>query len=1046
MFSIMDSSPKKNNKEGTPPVVSPTGKFEGQSICLDPFDHTDAARTEDGLNAGRTEDGLMGSQEYQNALLKNDKVLTCEESQAESKLDCQQELLKHDVVLSGDMEEGTGNANESDSSDDSSLQSILRARDVLIGTGPLCHPSVIQKADGADDLGVGSVDVHVVGVAVTEEGRKKRKISCEVSNASNNTRASSDDSSAGNETSEAGRKKRKISCKVSNASKNTRASNDDSSAGKESPEAGRKKRKSSCEASKASKKTRASSNDSSVGKERSEREDDKKEQSDCEERPDRACSAAFAEAAQHDEVDDDADSEDSSVVFVCCVPSGQATERDRPAPDGKRKSDEKSDAENSDGFSSGSSIVSSSGSSTVVPAYVKRGNRKSGVLGKRKSEQDDKLPNGGGENGVPTEIGVMAETSSATVTSPGTWPASSSTLSSSSPSASLIALDAAQQHAVDCVKEDNNVSITGRAGTGKSEVIKAIIEWAQKEVKVVQVVCPTAISAQNLGPAVGAQTINRFFGLGRVKNVDSFNCRHQYVSNNWEDLDVLILEEVGMYKPDVLDWLEATARKRRKNEEFFGGIQVVCVGDFAQLSPIVENKNHDVWLKNVAQAPMKHFVNIPKMKRAYSFQSAFWRDANFKHVVLRKVYRQNCERFTQALSDIRDGKGCTKDVRWLVNKCKRQLEVSDGIRPTVMCCLKDYVEDVNKDALDALDGELHEYKSKNVEFDPIEGGSEDIPEKDGELHDDVFGGLPHNLKLKVNAQVMLSKNLDSQYVNGSRGIVSKFVRRPVVVGLTNDVVKVLDSSEFDEKKQGFRGLGPVNSTVRVGQQSYRFKKIQSFPLVKFLDGTTKLITPEKFESEHQGKVIVRYQLPLRLAWACTVHKVQGMTLDYAVFDMKGCFDKGHAYTGLSRVKDWKCLQIRNFSEDYLRTDGLVNKFHRSIDEGEDAVKKFLIEYAGELVVAAREATCRLLSGVSQFFVSGIWWYPYLKDTDLLGKLCEVAAYKKKRKMNQLQKWIEKHGPSDKYNGHYGSFDYEWLEAAFGEGARKKQTKLSDCLK
>ena len=119
--------------------------------------------------------------------------------------------------------------------------------------------------------------------------------------------------------------------------------------------------------------------------------------------------------------------------------------------------------------------------------------------------------------------------------------------------------------------------------------------------------------------------------------------------------------------------------------------------------------------------------------------------------------------------------------------------------------------------------------------------------------------------------------------------------------------------------------------------------------------------------------------------------------------MNGCFDKGHAYTGLSRVKDWNCLQIVGFQEAYLRTDGLVDRFHKAIEKGEDSVKSFLINDAG------------------------VWWYCFLGQS---GKLCPTAS--RRSGLNQFQKWIMKHGPGGGYSGHYGRLGDGWVEVALGK--------------
>ena len=135
-----------------------------------------------------------------------------------------------------------------------------------------------------------------------------------------------------------------------------------------------------------------------------------------------------------------------------------------------------------------------------------------------------------------------------------------------------------------------------------------------------------------------------------------------------------IIDEVGMLTADFLDWLDVNVRKvRRMFLEPFGGIQLIFVGDFAQLGPIPGS----ISLTQSAYAPNEEgadcFLNI-KECTAYAFQSAMWREANFDHIHLKRVYRQSDLGFIQALMDLRESKANSTLVETLVQECSSPLD------------------------------------------------------------------------------------------------------------------------------------------------------------------------------------------------------------------------------------------------------------------------------------------------------------------------------------------------------------------------------------
>lgn len=167
------------------------------------------------------------------------------------------------------------------------------------------------------------------------------------------------------------------------------------------------------------------------------------------------------------------------------------------------------------------------------------------------------------------------------------------------------------------------------------------------------------------------------------------------------------------------------------------------------------------------------------------------------------------------------------------------------------------------------------------------------------------------------------------------------------------------------------------------------------PVVRFLNNKTKIILPAKFERTlfRQG-TCSREQLPLRLAWALTIHKAQGCTLDWLICDLQGCFTAGQAYVALSRAKSMEGLQIRNFSPHHVLTNPLVDGFYQAL--AQESVPDFLRDQAG------------------------LWWYPLLRYPDWLAMFTQASGSAASRSnAAQFQEWVANYKPPDDYHGWMG---------------------------
>lgn len=309
-----------------------------------------------------------------------------------------------------------------------------------------------------------------------------------------------------------------------------------------------------------------------------------------------------------------------------------------------------------------------------------------------------------------------------------------------------------------------------------------------------------------------------------------------------------------------------------------------------------------------------------------------------------------------ALMDIREAKADSQRVRNLVHICSSPLENREGleipaeIKPTVLYCTNKNVDRENFENLAKLPdkGKIFEAKDSTSVSSAVNQGSYAFV--DSMLTKNSFFkdcSATKKIHLKVGAQVMLLQNLDIQkgLVNGSRGVVEAFKLCPVARDVINgeelligpDDVAKFPGCRYEDIK--------FHQQLDFDGKIWRIFRFDRFPLVRFVNDISRIITPFSFERTlyRQGKCI-RRQIPLRLAWALTIHKSQGATLDYVVCDLQGCFTSGQAYVALSRARSMLGLRIKNFNAKLVTADSLVEAFYDALDRQD--MTTFLEETAG----------------------------------------------------------------------------------------------------
>ena len=421
-----------------------------------------------------------------------------------------------------------------------------------------------------------------------------------------------------------------------------------------------------------------------------------------------------------------------------------------------------------------------------------------------------------------------------------------------------------QQRAFALIEQGKSIFLTGPGGTGKSFLLKTIYDVIpQRTEKHVAVTALTGCAALLIGRF--AKTLHSWAGVGLARESAAVLAatvrRSGKALRRWLGTDILIIDEVSMMTPELLEKLDAVAKLIRRNSKPMGGLQIVFVGDFYQLPPVIKEKEQEI---------------------PFLFESEIWREIVQETVCLTKILRQTDPVFHTILEEARKGalsQGSLEILKTRTNQPWQNLQ----IRPTLLFTRRAEVDNVNQRNLKALKTDRKVYYAETV-FAPIEGTkglTKDSPEIKKLVEKmDKDGPYMGELILAIGAQVMLLTNMDfdAGLVNGSRGVVTGF-----------------DSS--------------------------------GAPLVQFQKGAPTPVPAASWESaEWEG--ISRKQIPLKLAYAITIHKAQGATLDCALIDIgTSTFEYGQAYVALSRVKNLESLYVWDVEPTAFRAHPKVLAFY-----------------------------------------------------------------------------------------------------------------------
>ncbi|KAI5368000.1 putative AAA+ ATPase domain, DNA helicase Pif1, P-loop containing nucleoside triphosphate hydrolase [Septoria linicola] len=461
-----------------------------------------------------------------------------------------------------------------------------------------------------------------------------------------------------------------------------------------------------------------------------------------------------------------------------------------------------------------------------------------------------------------------------------------------------------QQHVLELVIEKKkSVFFTGSAGTGKSvlmrEIIASLRKKYQREPDRVAVTASTGLAACN----VGGVTLHSFAGIGLGKEdvpelVRKIK-RNQKAKHRWMRTKVLVLDEVSMVDGELFDKLESIARQIRNNGRPFGGIQLVITGDFFQLPPVPEGGR-------VAK---------------FAFDASTW-PTSIEHTIgLHHVFRQKDPVFAGMLNEMREGRLTQSSIE-AFKKLSRPLNYEDSLEATELFPTRQEVEKANTDRLGQLQGESFVFPARD-------GGSiQDKGQRDRLLSNCL---APESITLKKGAQVMLIKNIDETLVNGSLGRVIGFMDERQFDSYNNNEAAFLQSPGGT-----IQSNAGDSAPVDVRQMMQGITTSRKWPLIRFAiaDGTWRdlLCEPESWKIElPNGEVQAsRSQIPLILAWALSIHKAQGQTLDRVKVDLGRVFEKGQAYVALSRATNMGGLCVQRFDARKVQAHDKVRAFYSKL--------------------------------------------------------------------------------------------------------------------
>ncbi len=408
----------------------------------------------------------------------------------------------------------------------------------------------------------------------------------------------------------------------------------------------------------------------------------------------------------------------------------------------------------------------------------------------------------------------------------------------------------------------NNIFLTGKAGTGKTTFLHKLKENTPKRMIIT---APTGVAAIN----AGGVTLHSFFQLPFGPFVPGSETHQQRQRHRFskekvsiiKSLDLLVIDEISMVRADLLDAIDAVLRRYKHQNQPFGGVQLLMIGDLHQLSPVVKD---DEW--NLLKQYYDSF---------YFFSSNALRQTQMISIELKHIYRQSDVHFIQLLNRVRENRLDPDTLAALNTRYKPAFQADGENNYITLSTHNRSADNINKSHLQKLG-------SKSFVFQAVIEG--DYPEYNYPTAEKLI--------LKEGAQVMFVRNDSSAeklYFNGKIGRITQIDKHSITVKCPDEKSEIL--------------------VERANWENIKY----------ILDAKNKEISEQ---------VIGTFcQFPLRLAWAITIHKSQGLTFDHAIIDANAAFSHGQVYVALSRCKTFEGMVLSTpITQRAVKTDSTVAQF------------------------------------------------------------------------------------------------------------------------
>ena len=403
-----------------------------------------------------------------------------------------------------------------------------------------------------------------------------------------------------------------------------------------------------------------------------------------------------------------------------------------------------------------------------------------------------------------------------------------------------------QDQALAILKSGANVFLTGEPGSGKTYLVNQYVAWLRSHGIAPAITASTGIAATH----IGGMTIHSWSSIGIKTELTKQDLRriedNRRAVKRIMNAHILIIDEISMLSARTFAMVDAVCRAVRKSQKPFGGLQVLLVGDFFQLPPVVRRDEEP-------DARLGFGNESGNASAQFAYASPTWTALNPAVCYLSEQHRQEDAVFLSILSAFRTGALNESHVKYLSERRIQAAALNEDI--TRLFPHNADVHRLNERELAKLSSEIHSFV--------MEGhGNPKLVEqlKRGCLS-------PETLELKIGAKVMFTKNsLERKFVNGTTG---------TVVG---------------------------------------FRQLDGFPIVETRAGRRIVAELADWSVEYEFQILASItQVPLRLAWAITIHKSQGMSLDAAVIDLTQAFEYGQGYVAIARVRSLAGLYLLGFN-------------------------------------------------------------------------------------------------------------------------------------